>query len=83
MMNKGNDMERTYSDIMAMTTYELQLALVDIRVEHYMADPDMLRDLLRELFMRKSNLLGAMLKQNNSLDRSELIDELYNEGYFA
>lgn len=65
-------MERTYKDVADKSTNELARTLVDLLVDRYMADPDMARLMLTEL-----------LEKEVTATRSELIDELYDMGYWA
>lgn len=66
-------MDRTYKDIRDIPSEKLAEELLNLRVDHYMADPVMTRELLKELLEREVK----------GLDRSELIDELYDGGYWA
>lgn len=73
MMKRGNAVERTYRNVAAMSPRELAAALVELRLRHYMANPDMIKDVLVEM----------LSKDVAKAAKSELIDELYNEGYWA
>lgn len=66
-------MDRTYKDVRDLPDDRLCDALLDLRVDHYMSDPVMTRELLKDLLQREVK----------GLSREELIDDLYNEGYWA
>ena len=66
-------MNRTYKDVRDLAAADLAEELLDLRVDHYMANPDLARELLRELLERDVA----------KMDKNELIDELYDEGYWA
>lgn len=73
MMKRGNAVERNYRNVAAMSPSQLAAALVEVRLRHYMANPDMIKDVLVEM----------LSKDVAKASKSELIDELYNEGYWA
>ena len=88
MMKKGNEMnkeqDRTYKDIAAMADSELSDALLNLQVDRYMNDHDMNDPVMaREIIREALECTLSTQSLSRAPDRADLIDELYNYGYWA
>ena len=77
----NNETDRTYEDVRKMSFKELLAALVAQKVDYAMANPELVKEILgayfTELTMKACN--GTSTADN----RLGLINELYDDGYWA
>jgi hypothetical protein len=65
-------MEKKFSDVRDMPDAELYEVLINLLVDRYMEDPTLAREFIRE-----------RLEREQSWNRRELLEGLYDEGYWS
>lgn len=75
----NNETDRTYEDVRAMTVDQLKEALIELKVEWVMNDPEEAKEFLRNYF---SDLIDNATRHNGE-PRHGLINELYDSGYWS
>ena len=68
-------MNRTYKDIIDLDADTLRMILIDLKIEHLLANPELLRQYLEDSLERTFAC--------STYSRRGLIDQLYYDGYWA
>ena len=74
-----NETDRTYEDVRYMNVDQLKEALINLKVERMLNDPEEVKEFLKDYF---SDLIDTAAR-HNSEPRCGLMNELYDSGYWS